>query len=247
MKNLKQIAKKYKTTKKMMGYINIYEKYLHELKNKKLNILEIGVESGESLRMFSEYFKNSNIIGLDIVDKNYNIKRTDIFCGDQTDHNILSKIIKKYKSLDIIVDDGSHKNDDIKNSFNYLFPKLNFGGLYIIEDLQTSYISNWGGDGVNLNNEETVMNFIRSLADRMHYQDIDNPFYKKHKFDGLIEYVHIYRNIAFIKKGKNFYQSNLCYKNSWYLGLKKNRNDFNFKSIRDLKYYMKYFIKHILE
>ena len=116
-------------------------------------------------------------IGLDIIDKNYNIKRTEIFCGDQSDQNILNKIIKKYKSLDIVVDDGSHKNNDIKNSFNFLFPKLNFGGLYIIEDLQTSYIPNWGGDGVNLNNEETIMNFIRSLADRMHYQDIDNPFY----------------------------------------------------------------------
>ena len=90
------------------------------------------------------------------------------------------------------------------------------------------------------------MNFIRSLADRMHYQDIDNPFYKKHNFDGLIEYVHIYRNIAFIKKQKKFYESNLCYKNSWYLGLKKNRNDFNFKSLRDLRYFIKYFIKHIL-
>ena len=79
--------------------------------------------------MFSEYFKKSNIIGLDIIDKNYNIKRTEIFCGDQSDHNILNKIIKKYKSLDIVVDDGSHKNNDIKNSFNFLFPKLNFGGL----------------------------------------------------------------------------------------------------------------------
>ena len=50
MKNLIEISKKYKTTKKMMGFINIYEKYLKEHRNKKINLLEIGVENGESLR-----------------------------------------------------------------------------------------------------------------------------------------------------------------------------------------------------
>ncbi len=246
MSNLIEIASKYKSTKKMMGFIDIYNYYFNAIKDKNLNIFEIGVETGESLRMFSDYFNKSNIIGLDIENKDYNIERVEIFCGDQSDKNILNRIIEKYKTFDVIIDDGSHKNKDVINSFNYLFPHLKFGGLYVIEDLQTSYIPNWGGDGVNLNNKKTTMNFIRSLADRMHYQDIDNPFYKKHDFDGLIEFVHIYRNIAFIKKQKRFYESNLCYKNSWYLGLKKNRKNFNFKSLRDLRYFIKYFIKHIL-
>ena len=105
--------------------------------------MEIGVENGESLRMFSNYFNNAKIIGLDIIEKKYNIKDTEIFCGNQTDKKILFEIIRKYKSLDIIIDDGSHQNSDIKKSFSYLFPKLKLGGLYIIEDLQTSYISNW--------------------------------------------------------------------------------------------------------
>ncbi len=246
MSNLIEIASKYKSTKKMMGFIDIYNYYFNTIKDKNLNIFEIGVETGESLRMFSDYFNKSNIVGLDIENKDYNIERVEIFCGDQSDKKILNRIIEKYKTFDVIIDDGSHKNKDVINSFNHLFPYLKFGGLYVIEDLQTSYIPNWGGDGVNLNNKKTTMNFIRSLADRMHYQDIDNPFYQKHDFDGLIEFVHIYRNIAFIKKQKRFYESNLCYKNSWYLGLKKNRKDFNFKSLRDLRYFIKYFIKHIL-
>ena len=246
MSNLIEIASKYKSTKKMMGFIDIYNYYFNTIKDKNLNIFEIGVETGESLRMFSDYFNKSNIVGLDIENKDYNIERVEIFCGDQSDKKTLNRIIEKYKTFDVIIDDGSHKNKDVINSFNHLFPYLKFGGLYVIEDLQTSYIPNWGGDGVNLNNKKTTMNFIRSLADRMHYQDIDNPFYQKHDFDGLIEFVHIYRNIAFIKKQKRFYESNLCYKNSWYLGLKKNRKDFNFKSLRDLRYFIKYFIKHIL-
>ena len=246
MKNLKTISKKYKTTKKMMGYIDIYEKYLAEYKNKIITIFEIGVEDGESLRMFSDYFKKAKLIGLDIVKKDYKIKNTKIFCGDQSDNQILSNIVSKYKKFDIIIDDGSHVNSDIRNSFNYLFPKLKYGGIYIIEDLQTSYNPHWGGDGTNFNNKKTTMNFIRSLADKMHYQDIDNPFYKKHKFDGKIGYIHIYRNIAIIKKEKKFYESNICYKNSWYLGLKKNRSDFNFGKMRDLRYYFRYFFRELL-
>jgi hypothetical protein len=104
---------------------------------------------------------------------------------------------------------------------------------------------NWGGDGVNFNNKKTVMNFVRSLADRMHYSDFDNPFYKGNFFDGKIGFVHIYRNISIIEKKQNKYQSNICYKNSWYLGLKKNNKDFELFKLRDLKYYLIYFLKKI--
>ena len=42
------------------------------------------------------------------------------------------------------------------------------------------------------------------------------------------------------------YKSNVCYKNSWYLGLKKNRKDFELFKLRDLKYYLIYFLKNII-
>ena len=164
-KNLKIISKKYKTTKKMMGFISIYEKYLSEYRNKKINLLEIGVENGESLKMFSEYFPKANLVGLDIFKKEFSIKKTELFKGDQADIGILAKIVNKYKKFDIIIDDGSHINSDIKKSFNYLFSKLKYGGIYVIEDLQTSYISNWGGDGVNLNNNVGGIAFATAKGD----------------------------------------------------------------------------------
>lgn len=103
-----------------------------------------------------------------------------------------------------------------------------------------------GGDGINFNNKKTTMNFIRSLADRMHYQDFDDPFYKKNIYDGKIGFIHIYRNFCVIEKKNNFYKSGICYKNSWYLGLKKKRKDFNLFTIRDLKYYLVYLFRKIL-
>jgi hypothetical protein len=245
-KTLKKISNKYFSTKHSMGFFPIYEKYLQKFKKKKINILEIGVESGNSLKIWSDYFTKGKIVGLDIVKKIMKIKNTEIFCGSQIDEKILSKIVNKYKKFDIIIDDGSHVNKHVIKTFNFLFPFLSENGLYFIEDLQTSYMPNWGGDGVNFNNKKTTMNFIRSLADRIHYQDIDDPFYKRNFFDGKIGFIHIYKNICIIEKKINYYESGICYKNSWYLGLKKNRKNFNLFKIRDLKYYLIYFFRKIL-
>ena len=66
MKNLTSIAEYYKTDKHEHGYTKIYEKYFDSLRDKKLQILEIGIADGKSLLTWSDYFKNSTIIGIDI-------------------------------------------------------------------------------------------------------------------------------------------------------------------------------------
>ena len=63
---LEILFKKYKTDKLTHNYHTIYDKYFSKLKNKKLNILEIGVSDGSSLQAWSNYFKKSTIIGIDI-------------------------------------------------------------------------------------------------------------------------------------------------------------------------------------
>tara|TARA_B100000963_G_C22575673_1_gene648294 strand:+ start:754 stop:1503 length:750 start_codon:yes stop_codon:yes gene_type:complete len=249
MKSLSSISKKLNTTKKEIGFIPIYEKYLNEYKNKKINFLEIGFTK-DSLKLYKTFLPKANIIGLDLAFRKKDIyDKADLFYGHQNDTEILNKILKKYKKLDIIIDDGSHVNSHIKQTFLYLFKHLRDNGLYFIEDLQTSYISRWGygGDPINHNNKKTTMNFIRSLADRMHYQEFDNPFYKKKDLDGQIGFVHIFKNIAVIQKKKNFYKSNMSYKNSVYLGMIKKRKDFDFTNLRDIKNYLRYFLNFLFK
>ena len=149
MMSLKEIGKKYPTNKNDYGFLDIYEKYFEPLREKKLNILEIGVDKGDSLRLWKEYFFNSKICGLDI-EKDFNINDVEIYQGDQNDKALLNKIVNKYGKFDIIIDDGSHVSKHIINSFNYLFEHLSYNGLYIVEDLQTSYIPRYGGSRVNL-------------------------------------------------------------------------------------------------
>ena len=203
MMSLKEIGKKYPTNKNDYGFLDIYEKYFEPLREKKLNIHEIGVDKGDSIRLWNEYFFNSKICGLDIEKKDFNINDVEIYQGDQNDNTLLNKIVNKYGKFDIIIDDGSHISKHIINSFNYLFEHLSYNGFYIVEDLQTSYIPRYGGSRVNLIKKNSSMNFFKRLADSVNYEHFDRPFFKKTRFDGLIKSVHFYQNIVFIFKGES--------------------------------------------
>ena len=201
--NLIEIGKKYPSSKNISGFIQLYEKYFSSLKNSKINILEIGVEGGDSLRIWREYFTNANICGIDIDKKDFKIDNTEILQGDQSDKNFLKTLIDKYKNFDIIIDDGSHQAKHIIASFKFLFPHLNNNGIYVIEDLQTSYFPRYGGSRINLNKKKSSMNFIKSLTDTINYEKNDRPFYKKSDFDGHIKSIYFHQNVAFINKGES--------------------------------------------
>ena len=211
MLSLKDIGSKYPTNKNDYGFLTIYEKYFKFLRHKKINILEIGVDKGDSLRLWREYFINANICGLDINKKEFTIKNVEIYQGDQNDKILLNKIAAKYGKFDIIIDDGSHISKHIINSFDHLFDHLSQDGIYVVEDLQTSYIPRYGGSRINLNKKKTSMNFFKTLADSINYENFDRPFFKKNRFDALIQSIHFYQNIVFIFKGesKKYYHSNV--------------------------------------
>ena len=218
--NLYSLFKKFNTDKLGMGYAEIYESYFKSLREKKLNILEIGVSRGASIKVWSEYFINSTIVGIDIdkVDEkifNINKKNIGIHQGSQSDKVFLDKIINEYKKFDIIIDDGSHYPKDVIKSFKILFPALDSNGLYFIEDMQTSYNHFFHGNPFDLKYSNTHMNFFKHLTDSLNYQEIANPFYKKNIFDSKIKNISFYHNLVIIKKGMNSRESNLLFNNSY--------------------------------
>ena len=124
------------------GYTKFYLKHLKKIRKKSINILEIGSFSGASAAAFSKFFYNSNIYCLDINISNfkYYSKKIKVFGLDATNplslKNFFKKIDKdkKKKSFDIIIDDGSHKLNDILMCLSLLFDRLKSKGIYIIED-----------------------------------------------------------------------------------------------------------------
>jgi len=111
-------------------------KELHPLK-----ILEIGIYKGASLTVFREYFPQAKIWAIDI-DLEPAIgkipKSVEAIRGDQSDADFLNRLATTYGNFDIIIDDGSHRVDHQRISFGALWPFVSVGGIYVIEDLESS-------------------------------------------------------------------------------------------------------------
>ena len=122
------------------GFSKFYSNKLNHLRDKDINILEIGSYSGASAAAFKKYFKNSKIYCFDINISNfkYSSKDMSVFGLDISKKEKLDKILQKIgvkqEYFDLIIDDGSHNLSDILLSLKYLFKHLTKKGIYIIED-----------------------------------------------------------------------------------------------------------------
>lgn len=115
-------------------YLRTYEALISQFRNRRITILEIGVCHGHSLRMWREYLPLARVIGIDIQKPSLDITGCEFHICDQTDVTKLSKIFKD-TYFDVIIDDGSHFLQHQLASFKALFPRMNKGGIYIIEDV----------------------------------------------------------------------------------------------------------------
>jgi hypothetical protein len=107
-------------------------------------MLEIGVCLGRSLVMWSQFFPEAKLVGVDIVgdDKmehpipeNATVER-----ADQGNPKAMARIGATHGPFDVILDDGSHQSAHQLVSFRALFQQyLKPGGIYIVEDLECAY------------------------------------------------------------------------------------------------------------
>ena len=120
------------------GYSKFYENSFFEFKNDNVNILEIGSFYGNASAAMFFYFRNANIFGADINPDmfNYTSKRmTSFFVNSSSISSIQKNIIDKKIEYKIIIEDASHMLKDQIISLFYLFPILESGGYFIVEEL----------------------------------------------------------------------------------------------------------------
>jgi cephalosporin hydroxylase len=141
MSKLTELGNKYGTDKSTYHkFTDWYEEKLKIINPKK--ILEIGVKNGSSLKMWRDFYQNSIVIGIDINEPIV-IENSICLKGDGSNENVINDFFYGMK-FDLIIDDGSHKTSHQLKSFNLLFDNyLNNGGIYIIEDLHTSFLSEY--------------------------------------------------------------------------------------------------------
>ena len=151
MKTLDEIALASGTDKHSLShnYTCYYEIFLEPIRNDHINLLEIGIDKGNSLRLWKEYFPNAEIHGIDIIDcSEHADDRIIIHVADQSKEDELFRFGQRFPQyFDIIIDDGSHQSGDMILSFEILFSYLKSGGIYVIEDLLCAYDSRWNQNG----------------------------------------------------------------------------------------------------
>lgn len=124
--SLHEIGLKHGTDK--ATYHNFCQSYEKHLPSDIDSLLEIGVGSGASIKMWAEWLPKAKITGLDsisvdVIDKPSNVT---ILTGD----------LPSDQEFDVVVDDASHKWRDQIENFNKLWKSTK--KAYIIEDIHTS-------------------------------------------------------------------------------------------------------------
>mgnify|MGYP003956679271 CR=1 FL=1 len=138
-----------KVIHKWHHYIPLYDKYFSRYRGTKVRMLEIGVSRGGSLSLWRKYFgRDAILFGIDIdpACTTFNGEDAQVRIGSQDDDQFLRAVIEEMGGVDIILDDGSHVMRHIKSSLKCLFPLLQDGGIYFVEDLHTCYWRGWAGD-----------------------------------------------------------------------------------------------------
>lgn len=184
MKTIKEIFDNELTLScdKWNNYFGVYEFYLNKFVQKNPVVVEVGVQKGGSLQMWSKYFgEGSKITGIDI-DKNvltnvphytFNI---DVVIGDQSNPMFWDDFLAKNPKIDIFIDDGSHNSEHQKITFEKVFPLMAPGSVYICEDTHCSWMGRDGNPFV----PNSFMQYIKTMIDALycrHINEIENSLY----------------------------------------------------------------------
>jgi hypothetical protein len=197
-------------------YTQIYSQYFADLKQKPITFLEIGIFRGASVKFWEQYFPNADLHFIDCTSEylQYQSQRSKYHFMDQTNRKALQDLGKSVGGFDIILDDGGHTMQQQIISFQSLFPYVKSGGMYIIEDLHTSYWSSYGGHGSIENpksGQDTAIDFCKNLVDDLNFRGArsgcaDPNKFPEHLQSSLTEYqahiysIHFYDSVCIIKK-----------------------------------------------
>ena len=184
---------------KWLHYLPVYDTFFGPYVGTNVAMLEIGVWKGGSLDMWRKFFgPNATLFGIDINSDcaRFDGKSASVRIGSQDDPEFLRGVVKEMGKLDIVLDDGSHIASHQRASFEVLFPLLSEGGLYIIEDLLTSYFPHLEG---GWKRKGSGIEFLKDKVDDMHRHYIEAG---RNTSDLLppIESIQFYNSIAVIRK-----------------------------------------------
>jgi 23S rRNA U2552 (ribose-2'-O)-methylase RlmE/FtsJ len=194
-KNDKRLINKYQ------HYFDVYDRHFSKYKGQEITIVEIGVFQGGSLQMWRSYFgPKAKIWGIDIDTrcKLLEEENTNIIIGSQEDENFLESIYDITGPIDILIDDGGHTQKQQITTFNILFDKIKDDGVYLCEDVHTSYWLSYGGGHKR---KGTFVEFAKNLIDKLNAFHSEENNLQVDSFTKSAKSIHYYDSIVVIEKG----------------------------------------------
>lgn len=153
---------------KWVHYFPVYERHLAPHRGLPVRVLEIGVYRGGGLDLVQHYLgPDARLVGIDI-DEVAASAVGDLYpveVGDQQDPEFLLRVAEKHGPFDIVIDDGGHTMRQQIVSVETLFPLLNDGGTYVIEDCHTSY---WPEYADSDPEGQTFIGWLKDRVDDLH-------------------------------------------------------------------------------
>jgi cephalosporin hydroxylase len=153
---------------KWMHYFDIYDSHLTRFRGQPVTLMEFGVYHGGSLQMWKHYLgAAARIVGVDInpACKGLEEPQIEVHIGDQEDRAFVTALGELIGPIDIVIDDGGHTMTQQISTFEALFPALALGGVYVVEDLHTSYWEEYGG---GYRAPGTFVEYAKDLIDQLH-------------------------------------------------------------------------------
>ena len=176
-------------------YFEIYHRHLSKFVGREVHCVEIGVYSGGSLEMWKQYLGPASVVyGVDVVPacRVFEDERTRISIGDQADRTFWRRFKERYPVIDVLIDDGGHRPEQMIVTLEEMLPHLRPGGVYLCEDVHG------GSHGFS--------SYIHSLAATLN-ANVFNPNNPNGRmacsptpFQAAIHSVHLYPYVAVIEK-----------------------------------------------
>lgn len=227
-KEMNDLEKYFRSNKKRLihkwtHYFDVYDRHFSKYRGKEVVILEIGVFHGGSLQMWKHYFGDkAKIYGVDIRErcKSLEEENVEIFIGSQSDRNFLSELRDKIPPIDILIDDGGHTMEQQTVTFQEMYDHVKEDGVYLCEDLHTSYWEDWGG---GYKKEDSFVEYSKNFIDSLHAYHSKDEALKVDSFTKSTDSIHYYDGIIVLekrKRGKPFDEKTGSKSFKWYDKLK---------------------------
>ena len=186
---------------KWQHYFEIYDRHFSRFRGTDVHLVEFGVSQGGSLQMWKDYFgAKARLYGVDINPhcKKFEEAQVEIFIGDQEDRRFLKLLTDKIPRIDILIDDGGHTMQQQINTFEELFPYVDKNGVYLCEDLHTSYWPDWQG---GYKKSGTFIEYSKNFIDAINaWHSMQENKLQVTGFTECVHSLHYYDSVLVIEK-----------------------------------------------